>query len=177
MKFFIIIVDIFPSQYTAICVHGGWSFDCFSVNKCLIRIAILCASGSFIFMPPLFLGRNSVFLAIGSAVLFCHKYWNIFVCIFCVIFSGMGKTLLKKVVLAKINVFIRIDFPYSESCLVDIFRIWFSIFVRMFCQLNRIISFKSSEKLMPRMSIYWYCCSIFVFFKFLYFSGLVCIYW
>ena len=66
-------------------------------------------------------------------------------CIFCVIFSGMGKTLLKKVVLAKINVFIRIDFPYSESCLVDIFRIWFSIFVRMFCQLNRIVSFKSSE--------------------------------
>ena len=100
------------------CIHGGWSFVCFKVIKCFIRIAKLCASGSLIFKPPLCLGRNSVFLAIASGVLFCHEYWKMFVRIFCMIFSGMGNTLLRKVVFAKIKVFIIIDFPYSDNYLV-----------------------------------------------------------
>ena len=33
----------------------------------------------------------------------------------------MGKTLLKKVALARISVFIRMDFPYKDICLTDIF--------------------------------------------------------
>ena len=69
----------------------------------------------------------------------------------------MGKTLLKNVVLAKINVFIKIDFPYNDICLAHIFWIWFSIFVKVFYQLRRIVSCKSSEKCIPRISMYWYC--------------------
>ena len=136
------------------CIHGGWFFVSFNVIKFFIRIAKLCAAGSFIFQPPLSLGRNSVFLAIGSGVLFCHKYWKMFVCIFCMIFSGMGNMLLRKVVLAKIRVFIIIDFPYSDNCLVISFCICFSIFVKVFCQFTRIVSFKSSKKCIPSMSMY-----------------------
>ena len=97
-----------------------------------MRIAKSCASVSFMFSPPLFLGRNNVFLAIGSGVLLCHKYWKMFLCIFFIIFSGIRKTLLK-------NVFIRIGFPYNESCLVDIFCMSFSIFVRVFFQLSKFL--------------------------------------
>ena len=73
------------------------------------------------FNPLLFLGRNIVFLAVGSGVFFGYKYYKMFMCIFLIIFSGIGKTLLKKVVLARVNVFIEIDFLHNDSCLVDIF--------------------------------------------------------
>ena len=137
-------------------------FFCVSVNKCFIRIVKLCASDSFMFRLPLFLGRNRVFLAIDSGVLFWHKYWNMFVSIFCIIFSGMGNALVRKVVLTKINVFIRMDFPYNHICLIDIFCIWYSIFITVFCQLRRIVSFKSSEKSIPKISMCWCCSNILI---------------
>ena len=137
-------------------------------------IARLCTSVSFMFNPPLFLGRNNVFLAIGSGVFFGHKYYKMFMCIFFVTFSGIGKILLKKVVLARVNVFIKIDFLYNDSCFIDIFCIWFSIFVKVFCQFSRIVSFKSSEKNMPKISLYWYFSNIVMFF---YIGSLVCVYW
>ena len=44
----------------------------------------------------------------------------------------MGKTLLRNIVLAEINVFIKIDFPYNDIRLAHNFCIWFSIFLKCF---------------------------------------------
>lgn len=62
-------------------IQGGLFCFCFSLSRCFICIDILWASGSLIFSPPLFFGKNNVFLAIGSEVLFCHRYLNVSLCI------------------------------------------------------------------------------------------------
>ena len=88
----------------------------------------------------------------------------------------MGKTLLKNVVLAKINVFIKIDFPYNDICLAHIFCIWFSIFLKLFCQLRRIVSCKSSENVYLGFQYIGIVLYLDTCFMFLYIGSLVRVY-
>lgn len=102
-------------------IQGGWTCFSFSVKRCFIRIDMLWDSGSFIFNPRLCFGKNNVLLAIDSGGLFYHRYLSMILCISCNIFFGIRKMLLRKVVLASIKVVIRMDFPYKDICLVNIY--------------------------------------------------------
>ena len=78
----------------------------------------------------------------------------------------MGNTLLRKVIFANIKVLVSITLPYRDNCLAAIFRMWFSIFLRVCCQFIIIVSLGFSEKLIPNISIYWCCSKVVIFIKF-----------
>ena len=74
--------------------------------------------------------------------------------------TGVGKTLLRKVIFDDIKVFIIIAFPLRESVLVVIFLIWFSILFIVCCQFVFIVFCMSLENCIANIFVYWYCCKI-----------------
>ena len=122
-----------------------------------------CALQIFLFNPPLFLGRNNVFLAIGSGVLCCHKYWKMFLCIFFVIFSGIGRRYLKRLLWLKLVYLLPLILRVMIAVSLTFFVYDFPFLLKCFANWEGL-SFKSSEENMPKISIYWYCSNIVVFF-------------
>ena len=81
-------------------------------------------------------------------------------------FSGIGKRLLKKVVLASINEFCLMAFPNNDSCLEDSLFMCFFIFCSISCQFIIIASFKLSQNIIPNILISSFCSLTVMFGKF-----------
>ena len=78
-------------------------------------------------IPPWCLGRNSVFLAIGSVLWNCQICLKMMLSIFCFNVVEIGKTLLKKVILDKIKEFRSMAFPLKDRCRLESCCVCFSI--------------------------------------------------
>ena len=88
------------------------------MGKCFIFIARLCGLGSIKPIPAWVLGRNSVFLEMGSLFENCQMYLKMFEYICFKMYGGIGKILLEKVIFKSTRVFKIIAFPDRGSSLL-----------------------------------------------------------